>query len=260
MRTRTKMLAAFLAAAALVMAQKPKSKGEVEALQGIQKELQTAADPNTPGAERAQHYDAAIKKVDDFIKKFADTEFKEWALTRAAEAAEAKNDGAKLIIYSELAIEANPKAYSPMLMEAAELARSTRENDLDKDDKLSKAEKLAHQAMEIIPTAVKPNPQIPDEQWEAIKKDYLGDAHRDLGMIASARKKYSVAIDEFKQANTIAANPDPAVFIRLAAAYNDNKEPDGALAVLAKVTNPALKPFVDKETKRAQDLKAALKK
>jgi hypothetical protein len=242
------------------MAQKPKSKGEVEALQGIQKELQTAADPGTPAAERAQHYDAAIKKVDDFVKKYADTEFKEWALTRAAEAAEANNDGAKLIIYSELAIEANPKAYSPMLIEAAELARSTRENDLDKDDKLSKAEKLAHQAMEIIPTAVKPNPQIPDEQWEGIKKDYLGDAHRDLGMIASVRKKYDLAISEYKEANTIAAHPDPAVSVRLAGAYTDNKQPDEALAVLAKITNPALKPFVDKETKRAQDLKAALKK
>lgn len=259
MGTKTKMLAAFVAAAALVMAQRAKSKAEVEALQGIQKDMQTAADPSTPAAERSQDYDTVMKKVDDFIKKFADTEFKEWALTRAAEAAENKNDGPKLIIYSELAIEANPKSYSPMLMEAAELARSTRENDLDKDEKLGKAEKLTHQAMDIIPTAAKPNPQLPDAQWEEIKKDYLGDAHRDLGMIASARKKYDVAIEEFKLASSTAAHPDPAVFVRLAGAYNDNKQPDEALAVLAKVTNPALKPFVDKETKRAQDMKAAKK-
>jgi hypothetical protein len=240
-----KMVAAFVVAAALVMAQKPKSKGELDALQAIQAEQDPAA---------------KMAKVDAFIQKFADTEFKEWAYSRAAEAAEAKHDSAKLIIYSDLALEANPKAYNAMLMEAAELARSTRENDLDKDDKLSKAEKLAHQAMDLIPAAVKPNPQITDEQWDGVKKDYLGDAHRDLGMIASVRKKYSVAIDEFKEASTIAAHPDPAVFVRLAGAYTDNKQPDEALAVLAKITNPALKPFVDKETKRAQDLKAALKK
>lgn len=245
MRTRMKMVAAFVVAAALVMAQKPKSKGELDALQAIQAEQDPAA---------------KMAKVDAFIQKFADTEFKEWAYSRAAEAAEAKHDSAKLIIYSDLALEANPKAYNAMLMEAAELARSTRENDLDKDDKLSKAEKLAHQAMDLIPAAVKPNPQITDEQWDGVKKDYLGDAHRDLGMIASVRKKYSVAIDEFKEASTIAAHPDPAVFVRLAGAYTDNKQPDEALAVLAKITNPALKPFVDKETKRAQDLKAALKK
>jgi hypothetical protein len=241
---RMKMLAAFVAAAALVMAQKPKSKGELEALQAIQAEQ----DPT-----------AKMAKVDAFVQKFADTEFKEWAYSRAAEAAEAKHDSAKLIIYSELAIEANPKAYNPMLMESAELARTTRENDLDKDEKLAKAEKLARQAMEIIPTATKPNPQIPDAQWEEVKKDYLGDAHRDLGMVASARKKYDIAIAEFKEASSVAAHPDPAVLVRLAGAYNDNKQPDEALAVLAKVDNPALKPFVDKETKRAQDLKAAKK-
>jgi hypothetical protein len=243
MRT-TKILAAFAVAAALMLGQKVKSKGEGEALQAIQAEQ----DPT-----------AKMAKVDAFIQKYADTEFKEWALTRAAEAAEAKHDSAKLIIYSELAIDANPKAYSPMLMESAELARSTRENDLDKDEKLSKAEKLAHQAMDVIPTAPKPNPQIPDAQWEEVKKDYLGDAHRDLGMIASVRKKYDVAITEFKLANETAAHPDPAVDVRLAGAYTDNKQPDEALAVLAKVNSPALKPFVDKETKRAQDLKASKK-
>jgi tetratricopeptide (TPR) repeat protein len=146
-----------------------------------------------------------------------------------------------------------------MLMEAAELARSTRENDLDKEEKLTKADKLAHQAMELAPAASKPNPQIPDAQWEEIKKEFVGDAHRDLGMIASVRKKYDVAVAEFKQAVTIPAEPDPATSIRLAAAYNDNKQPDEALAVLAKVTNPALKPFADKEKSRAEALKTAKK-
>jgi hypothetical protein len=240
-----KTMAAFMAIATLALAQKVKSKSEGEALQAIQAET----DPN-----------ARIAKVDAFIAKYADTEFKEWVLTRAAEAAEAKNDSAKVVIYSDMAIDANPKAYGPMLMEAAELARTTRENDLDKEEKLSKAEKLAKQAMEIIPTAVKPNPQIADTQWEEIKKGYAGDAHRDLGMVAAVRKKYDVAITEFKLANDIAAHPDPAVSIRLASAYNDAKQPDEALAVLAKMTPSAqLKPFIDKEQKRAETLKSAKK-
>jgi tetratricopeptide (TPR) repeat protein len=169
-------------------------------------------------------------------------------------------DGGKTIIYSELAIEADPKAYHPMLMEAGELARSTREKDLDKDEKLAKAEKLAKQAMEIAPTAPKPNPQVPDAQWDEIKKEFVADAHRDLGMIASVRKKYDVAIAEFKLATEGPAQPDPATFIRLAAAYTDNKQPDEALAVLAKMpANPQLAPFVDREKKRAEAAKAAKK-
>lgn len=239
-----KMLAAFLAAGALLMAQKVKSKAEGEALQGIQAEQ----DPK-----------AKMDKVDAFIVKFADTEFKTWAYTQAARSAEQLGAGPKVIIYCDLAIESSPKAFEPMLMESAELARSTRENDLDKEEKLSKADKLAHQAMELVPAATKPNPQILDAQWDEIKKEYVADGHRDLGMVASVRKKYDVAIAEYKQAVEIPGEPDPATFIRLAAAYNDNKQPDEALAVLAKVTNPALKSFADKEKSRAEAIKAAKK-
>jgi tetratricopeptide (TPR) repeat protein len=246
MKTRMRILAAtFLAVSALATAQKVKSKSEGEALQAIQTEQDPAA---------------IMAKVDAFVAKFADSEFKAWVYTRAAEAAERKNDGSKVIIYSDLALEADPKAYHPMLMEAAELARSTRENDLDKDDKLGKAEKLARQAIEIIPTVAKPNPQIPDAQWEEVKKEFVGDAHRDLGMIASVKKKYDVAIAEFKQAVEIPHDPDVPTYIRLAAAYTDNKQPDEALAVLAKMpANAQLAPFVDKEKKRAEALKAAKK-
>jgi tetratricopeptide (TPR) repeat protein len=245
MKTKTKLVAALMAVAALGMAQKPKSKSEAEALQAIQSEQDPAA---------------VMAKVDALVAKYADTEFKTWAYTRAAESAERANDGAKVIIYCDLAIESDPKAYHPMLMEAAELARSTRENDLDKEDKLSKAEKLAKQALELAPAAVKPNAQIPDAQWEEVKKEFLGDAHRDLGMIASVRKKYPVAIAEYKQAVEIPAEPDVPTFIRLAAAYNDNKQPDEALAVLAKMpANPQLAPFVEKEKKRAETIKAAKK-
>jgi tetratricopeptide (TPR) repeat protein len=239
---RTRIFTAFLAVAALATAQKPKSKPEAEALMAIQAEQDPAA---------------KIAKVDAFVAKYADTEFKTWAYSQAAEAAERANDGSKVIIYADLAIEADPKAYHPMLMIAGELARATRENDLDKEEKLAKAEKLAHQAMEIVPTAPKPNPNIPDEQWEEIKKEFIGEAHRDFGMAASVRKKYDLAIAEFKQAIEIPHEPDPATFIRLAGAYTDNKQPDEALAILAKMpASPQLAPFADKEKKRAEALKA----
>src|SRR5580658_3946002 len=218
MKTTTRILTAFLAVAALAIAQKPKSKSEIEALKAIQAEQDPAA---------------KIKKIDDFVKKFADTEFKTILYTQAAQLAERMGDGTKVIIYSDLALETDPKAYQPMLMVSAELARSTRENDLDKDEKLAKAEKYAKEGMELAPNAPKPNPQITDAQWDEVKKEFVGDAHRDLGMIATVRKKYDVAIAEFKLAVE-------------------------ALAVLAKMpANPQLVPFVDKEKKRAEALKAA---
>src|SRR5580704_13581290 len=115
----------LLAAATLAMAQKAKSQKEVEALMAIQ---------------NAQNPDARIAAVDNLITKFADTEFKSWALERAAEACQQKNDGPKAVAYAERTLEADPKSYEARLLIAGELARGTREFDLDKEEKLARSE------------------------------------------------------------------------------------------------------------------------
>ena len=85
-----------------------------------------------------------------------------------------------------------------MLLISTALAQKTREFDLDKEEKLTRAEKLAKQAMDVIPTAPKPRPDIPDAQWDGAKKDAMSEAHQALAMSAVARKKYDVAIAEYK--------------------------------------------------------------
>jgi tetratricopeptide (TPR) repeat protein len=249
MRTRTfRTLAGLVAAATLVMAQKPKSKGEVEAIMAVQ---------------GAQTPDAQVAAVDNLVTKFADTEFKAWALQQAANAEQRKGDTAKAIVYAERTIEADPKAFyaiQAMLLISGELARTTREFDLDKEEKLARAEKLAKDAVAGVNTAPKPNPQMTDDQWTAVKKDETAEAHKDLGLAAMARKKFDVAIAEFKQAVEGAATPDPADIVRLASAYDQAGQPDAAIPLLDKVigmsdANPTVKKFAEGEKKRAEDIK-----
>ena len=76
----------------------------------------------------------------------------------AADAAERKNDIPKALTYAQSALDADPKNYEAMLLISGELARSTREHDLDKEEKLTKADKLAHDAIEAVNAATKPNP------------------------------------------------------------------------------------------------------
>lgn len=80
-------------------------------------------------------------------------------------------------------------------------------------------------------------------------------------MSALARKKLDVAISEFKMAVEMATTPNPGTMIRLAGAYDQAKQPDESLAVLAKVMatpnlDPAFKGFVDREKAIAEKLKA----
>lgn len=250
MTTRFLALAAALfAVASLATAQKKVSKKEYDAYMAVAK-------ASTP--------DACIEAADKFVENFADSTLKSQVLFLAADAAERKGDIPKALTYAQTALDADPKNYEAMLLISGELARTTKEHDLDMEEKLSKADKLASQAIETIKTAQKPNANTPDDQWEAHKKDRIAMAHTDLGMAAFVRKKYDVAITEFKTALDTGATMDPTTMIRLAGAYDAAGKPDDAISELNTVLampnlNPSLKPFAESEKKRAEALKAAKK-
>jgi tetratricopeptide (TPR) repeat protein len=245
---RNRLVAGFtgmIVAAGLLAAQPKLQKKEYDAFMSIQ---------NAPSP------DLQIEMADKFVTGFPDSQMKSSALFLAANAARRKGDVTKTIIYAEKTLEADPKYYQAMIMIAGELARGTRENDLDKEEKLSRAEKLANSAIPLIKEAPKPNPQLTDEQWDAAKKDFESQAHEDLGMSAAVRKKYDVAIAEFK--TSIDISPNTTVMLRLAGTYDDAGKPDDALALLNKVLampnlDPGLKPFAEREKAKAEKLKAA---
>jgi len=236
--------------ASVAMAQpKPKSQKEVDALMAIQ----SAVDP-----------DARIAAVENLLTRFADTEYKSFALFVAAASAQQKNDFEKMVVYSERTLEADPKNFQAMLMLAGGIAQRTREFDLDREEKLGRAEKFAKQALEVLKTAPKPNPQLTDEQWAAGKKDSESEAHTALGQAAMVRKKFDVAAAEFKLAIDLAAAPDPATMVRLANVYNQMNKPDDAIAVLDKMNaitdlHPAVKSAATGERATSVKLKGTAK-
>jgi len=206
--------------------------------------LLLTAQPKPPSAEElpalqaivnATTVEARVAAADSFVKSFPKSEYRPFALTMAAEAYEMGGNITKAIIYYQQVLEVSPKDYNAMLMLAAETARTTREFDLDKEEKLAKAEKYANDGMALIPSATKPNPQLTDEQWEGLKKDDLARGHEALGLIAVARKKYDAAIGEFDTATKTATQVQPATFIRLGGTYTDAGKPDQAIAILDKV-------------------------
>jgi tetratricopeptide (TPR) repeat protein len=207
----------------------PKSQAEAQALQAL---MQAQGNP-----------DAVIKAGDELLTKFADTQFKELAFLTMANAYQMKGDAERAQIYAEKMLEVNPKSFQAQVMIGELLASRTRENDLDKEEKLSKAEKNLTAAIANVNAAAKPNPQLTDEQWAEGKKFVEGQAHNGLGMVALVRKKYDVAATEFKAA--AAADPQPAYHVRLASALQSGGKFDEAIAVCDKVlADPQLHPQI----------------
>ena len=218
---------------------KPKSQKEAEAYNA----MVTAPDADA---------DARIAAAENLLTKFADTEFKALALYIATEGYQRKNDFEKMVIYGERALEADPKMYAVMLILAPAYASKTKEFDFDKDEKLSKAEKFANEGIALVKTAAKPaNSAISDEQWSAIRNDFMSRGHEALGMTAMARKKYDAAGVAYKEALTLQPTPDPTTMLRLASALNQLGKWDEAMPLLDKIKeSPEAVPIVKQEAAR----------
>ena len=199
----------------------PKSKGEMEALQALQA---ANGDP-----------DKTIAACENLITKFVDTDFKSVALSMEAEAYQRKKDYDHMVIFAEKALEADPNDFRSMLMLANYYATQTREHDLDREEKLGKGEKIAHQVIDMMKTAPKPQPQVTDEQWADARKDITAEAYNDIGLGNLVRKNFDAAAAAFKTAADTNSRPEPAYLVREASALQQGGKNDEAIALCDKV-------------------------
>jgi tetratricopeptide (TPR) repeat protein len=217
---------------------KPKSNDEVLAVNAMFK----ATDP-----------DSQIAAANTLLEKFADTQFKGIALQIISADYQRKGDFPKCVTYGERAIEADPNNYRAMIVLGQEYARTTKDSDFDKDDKLKKADGYANGALTAMKTAVK-LPNMPQEMWDANMKADTSDAHDVLAQVAVVRKKYDVAIAEFTTA--ISFSPDAVIYARLANADNLAGKYDDAIAAAQKAmdtpnVSPVVRNFAQAERARA---------
>jgi tetratricopeptide (TPR) repeat protein len=165
-----------------------------------------------------------------------------------------KGDPDNAILYAEQVLEADPKFYAAMLQIGQVLASRTREFDLDKEEKLTRADKMANEALGLIEQSVKMNPAMTDEQFVGVKKDFAYKGHEILGMAASVRKKYDACITEFNAALALGIAADPATYVRMADCQTNLKKYDDAIASYDKALADANAAPVVK--KAASDMKA----
>jgi tetratricopeptide (TPR) repeat protein len=200
--------------------------------QGQKKGQNNAFGPKTPAEQQAvqamlqaQTADDKIKAVDELVEKFPNTVYKSFALEQEAEAYQSKNDNTKAMVYAEQALMADPMSFDAENLLANVLAATTRDTDLDKEEKLKRAEKYANDAIETLKTAPKPPMfgNMSDETWMKAK------------LQATALSYQALAIAFFQKG--IDANPDPILMIRTGRALLTAKKPDDAITWFDKAIN-----------------------
>ena len=209
----------------------PKSQAELTALQTMIK------------AAQGSDNDATIKACEDVRTSFPDTDFKDLSLNFEAQAYKNKGDWIKAEIFAEQALQANPKNYQAALMLGDLGSMHTGEHDLDRDEKLTKAEGYAKQAIDLVNAAPKPNPQMADAQWDEYKKGMIGEAYHDIALSNSTKKNWDAALANFKLA--IQNDPQPAYRTQMADALQKSGKNDEAITECdAVLATPNLHPMI----------------
>jgi tetratricopeptide (TPR) repeat protein len=229
----TGLLAQQAAGQAAGKAPMAKSQAELKAVQA----LNSAGDP-----------DSTIKAAEDLVTKFADTQYKEYALTREAQAYKDKRDPVNAQVYGERVLEINPKSFLMELLVAEVITPSIKEHDLNYPDEIAKVAKLCNDAIVNIQAASKINPQQSDADWEAGKKFLVAQAHNDLGTLARVQKHWDDAIKEYQLA--IEGDPEQDAYAAyLAISYLGAGKNADSIATCDKILakpnlNPTIKNFV----------------
>jgi tetratricopeptide (TPR) repeat protein len=207
---------------------------------------------------KATDANGQIQAADDLLKKYPDTDYKAQALLVQAQAYHSKKDEPKAIVAGEQAVEADPKSFDALLLLAEIYSRTTRVTDLDMDDRLTKSDKCAKEALDLLVTAEKPKPEVSDADWAGLKQGESQRAWLALGFSALLRRKFDEAKTNFEKG--ISLYPDPLDMLYIERGYLDAKRYDDAVAWIDKaVASPnaddRVKQIAGQDRTRALNLK-----
>ena len=200
---------------------KPKSQAEVDVLMAIQ----DAKDP-----------DVRIEAIHNLLTTFKNTEFQEFASFMMMLSYQQKNDFEMMLLYGQKTLEINPNNIDTLLSLGYAIPARTGEFDLDKEEKLAKAEDFAKRALIAIPTLENTNADVTPEAWLVAKKNYMSQAHDSLGLVAMRRKDFSAAETSLRKSLEVAAEQGASTFYHLGTTLKEQGRLDEALEMADKST------------------------
>jgi tetratricopeptide (TPR) repeat protein len=180
-------------------------------------------------AARANADPSALEKAaDDFATKFPDSELRLLLYKTAMHSYQAANNPDKMMEMGRRVLKLDADDPEALVGVAEVLAERTRDTDIDKDQRLDEAMKLAQRSIETVETDVAVPAGTPQDRIDAYKGFLRSSAFSIIGTLQFNQGKYTDAEASFhKSIDAFPAQPDPVVVLRLALALDkQEKYPD----------------------------------
>ncbi len=173
--------------------------------------------------------------ADAFAEKYPTSEMRGTLYIRAMSLYAQANNADKLIEEGRKAIAADPTNPVALVQVASVLAETTRDTDLDREQRMDEAAKDAQAAIDNINTGLIIPPNAPPERVAGAKTSILTMAYDTLGMVNLNKKDYAAAEQALlKAADITKGNPEAVVYLRLSVAQDNLKKYPQALESATK--------------------------
>lgn len=164
---------------------------------------------------------AAEAAADAFSAKYPTSELRVSLYMRVMNLFGQANNTEKVITTGRQAIAADPTNPVPLVQVASALAESTRDTDLDREQRLAEAAKDAQAAIDNVDTGLLVPPNADPARVEAAKHSILTMAYDTLGMVNLNRNDYAAAATNLQKAIDQAnGNPEGVLYLRLSVAQD----------------------------------------
>jgi len=236
---RLAMIGVVLSLASAAFAQDKPAAQSTPATQATPAPAQGKRPPQAKTQPEFEAYKTAVastdptaleKAADDFATKYPDSELRVMLYKAAMQSYQRTGNSEKIIAMGRKALAVDPDDPEALVTVASELAEKTRDTDLDKDQRLDEAMKMAQKALTTVDTDVPIPPNTPQTQVDAYKGQLRSFAYSIIGTLEFKKDQFAQAeTDLRKSIEAYPAQPDPVVVLRLAIALDRQEKYADAL-------------------------------
>lgn len=201
--------------------------------------------------------------ANDFSAKFPNSELRAALYMRAMNMYAQANNSDKVIEIGRQAIAADPINPVPLMEVASTLAETTRDTDLDREQRLAEAAKDAQAAIDNLDTGLLVPANADPERVAGAKHTILMNSYDTLAMVDMSRNDYAAAVTNLQKAlDASKASPDAVIYLRLSVAQDKLQQYPQALdsankAVQLSKDGSAAQNLAKQQQERMQKLMSA---
>ena len=183
----------------------------------IQAKTKPEYDAYTAAHASANDPAAMEQAANDFAGKFPDSDLRVLLYRDAMHAYQRANQADKMLEMGRQVLKLDSEDPEAMIGVAEVLTERTHDTDLDKDQRLAEASKLAQHALETVDTNISVPAGVPAEQVDAYKRFLRSSAYAIIGTQLYNKDNFKDAEDNFRKSiDAFPSQPDPIVVLRLA--------------------------------------------